>query len=248
MTLGSASQDRGTSARTLQAVLFDLDGTLLENHMEVFLPHYFRLLSTEVAEWMPPKVFIEHLLRATNAMIENDRSRRNVDAFEAAFYPLGGKSRDELAPLFDRFYVERFPSLRQYTQAKPEARLVVQRAFDLGYAVVIATNPLFPARAVTERLEWAEVADFPYRLVTSYENSSAAKPNPQYFEEIAETLGVPLGACLVVGDEAADMVSASVGCTTFLVPGPATHLDPDVPAPAYRGTLGEVIQVLERGH
>jgi len=43
----------------------------------------------------------------------------------------------------------------------PEARSVVQAVFDAGYDVVIATNPLFPDTAIRQRMEWADVAEFP---------------------------------------------------------------------------------------
>jgi len=225
---------------SIQAILFDLDGTLLENDMNVFLPHYFQRLSARVDHILPTNAFLNELMRATRAMLENDGRATNEEVFSAAFYPLAGHTREELEPVFIDFYRNDFPALQQYARRKPEARQVVRSAFDLGYDVVIATNPLFPALAIEERLRWAGVADFPYHLVTTYENSRACKPNLLYFEEIAEKLGRPAEACLVVGDEDMDMVAARLGCTTFLVPSPRTDLGPEIPEPNYRGTLAEV--------
>ena len=51
-----------------QAILFDLDGTLLDSNMENFLPHYFSRLAARVAHIAPPKAFIAHLLAATEFM------------------------------------------------------------------------------------------------------------------------------------------------------------------------------------
>ena len=110
--------------------------------------------------------------------------------------------------------------------------------------MVIATNPLFPATAIEQRLEWAGVADFPYRLVTTFENSRAAKPNLLYFEQILETIGRLAEESLVVGDEDMDMVAAHLGCPTFLVPGPRTKLSPTTPKPTYRGTLMDLGRLL----
>ena len=144
------------------------------------------------------------------------------------------------------FYANDFPALRQYTRRKPQARQVVQQAFDLGFDVVIATNPLFPATAIEQRLEWAGVADFPYRLVTTYENSRACKPNLLYFEHILETIGHRADACLVVGDEDMDMVAAHLGCVTFHILPPKHRgkdrgrLDSTTPEPTYRGTLADL--------
>ncbi len=235
----------------IRAILFDLDGTLLDSNMDVFLPHYFKMLSARVAHIAPPDEFVSRLMQASNAMADNDGRATNEEVFAAAFYPLAGHSRQELEPIFLDFYANDFPSLRQYTRRKPQARQVVQQAFDLGFDVVIATNPLFPATAIEQRMAWAGVADFPYRLVTTYENSRACKPNPLYFEHILETIGCHAETCLVVGDEDVDMVAAHLGCATFhirpLKPGSEDRgkLDPATPEPTYRGTLADLGALLE---
>lgn len=230
---------------SIQAILFDLDGTLLDNDMDVFLPHYFELLTARVAHILPADRFIAHLMQATEIMMANDGRATNEEVFAAAFYPLAGRSRREVEPVLMAFYAEDFPKLRRYTRRKPQARRAVQQAFDLGCDVVVATNPLFPATAVQQRLEWAGVADFQYQLVTTYENSRAAKPNLRYFEQILETIDCPPGAALVVGDEDMDMVAAHLGCHTFLVPGPRTDLSPTTPEPAHRGTLADLNALLK---
>jgi FMN phosphatase YigB (HAD superfamily) len=112
--------------------------------------------------------------------------------------------------------------------------------------VVIATNPLFPATAIQQRMAWAGVDGFPYRLVTTYENSRATKPNLLYYQQILEAIGQPPQACLMVGDEDMDMVAAHLGCHTFLVPGPRTELDPTTPEPTYRGSLADLVTLFGR--
>ena len=77
-----------------QAILFDLDGTLLDSNMENFLPHYFARLAARVTDIAPPKAFIAHLLAATEHMLANDgRVTTNEEVFAAAFYPFAGHSR-----------------------------------------------------------------------------------------------------------------------------------------------------------
>jgi FMN phosphatase YigB (HAD superfamily) len=230
---------------TFKAVFFDLDGTLLDSKMETFLSPYLKLISARIAHVMPPQQFVAELLRATEMMLANDGQVTNEELFAAAFYPAIGRSRAEMEPIFEAFYAEDFPVLQQYTKRKPEARPVVQRVFDLGYDVAVTTNPLFPATAVMQRLAWAGVDDFPYRLVTSYENSRYCKPNPRYFEDVAGRLGHPTGACLVVGDEDMDMAGALAGCPTFLVQSASTQAVSGMPAPTYRGALEDVLALLE---
>jgi FMN phosphatase YigB (HAD superfamily) len=229
----------------IKAILFDLDGTLLDSNMDTFLPMYLKAVSARVADLMPPKQFIAHLLAATEAMAANDGRATNAEVFWAAFQLLVGRARAELEPIFDEFYAVDFPQLRAVTRCKPEARPVVQLANALGYDTVIATNPLFPDTAVRQRMEWAGVADLPYKLVTTYENSRYAKPNLRYYDDICAHLGYPPTKCLVVGDEHFDMVAANIGCLTYLVPGPATALLAETPEPTYRGTLSELAELLE---
>ena len=226
--------------QSIRAILFDLDGTLLDNDMEVFLPPYFEMLTARMAPVVSREQFLDHLMRATEAMMANDGRATNEEVFATAFYPLNGRSREELEPVFEGFYAEDFPKLQRYTRRKPYARPVVEQAFGLGCDVIIATNPLFPATAVQQRLAWAGVEDFPYRLVTTYENSRAAKPNLRYFEDILKAIARPAEAALVVGDEDMDMVAGHLGCPTFLVPGSRTNLDPSTPEVTYRGTLADV--------
>lgn len=229
----------------IRAILFDLDGTLLDSNMEYFLPHYFQRLSARMTHLASPKAFIAHLLRATEVMTANDGRATNEEVFAAAFYPFAGRSRAELEPIFLDFYAHDFPKLQEVTRRRPEARSVVQLAFASGYDVAIATNPLFPETAIRQRLAWAGVADFPYKLVTTYENSRYCKPNHSYWAAICAHLGHPPEACLVVGDEHMDMVAACIGCPTYLVPGPATALRPDTPEPTYRGALVDLAALLE---
>jgi FMN phosphatase YigB (HAD superfamily) len=157
----------------LKAILFDLDGTLLDNNLEIFLSRYFKRLAGWVNHLVPPELFIACLQQASQTMIANEGQDTNEEVFARAFYPLIGQSRQEMEPIFAEFYAQDFPHLQPYTRCKPEARQVVQKAFDLGYDVVIATNPLFPATAIEQRIAWAGVQDFPYKLVTTYENSRA---------------------------------------------------------------------------
>jgi FMN phosphatase YigB (HAD superfamily) len=226
------------------AVLLDLDGTLLDNHMATFLPHYFERLAARVSHLVPANQFTRHLLEASGAMLSNDGRISNEEAFARAFFPLAGHSREELEPIFDVFYRNDFPSLQRHTRRKPEARALVEAAFQSGAAVVIATNPLFPATAITQRLEWAGVADYPYDLVTTYENSRACKPNLLYFELVLEAIGQSAASSIVIGDEDMDMVAAHLGCTTFLVPGPSTELSPTTPQPTWRGSLVDAAVLL----
>jgi FMN phosphatase YigB (HAD superfamily) len=228
----------------LSAVLFDLDGTLLGNDMDQFLPHYFERLAGRMAQFLPARQFTAALMSATGVMLKNEGPLTNEEAFAAAFYPLMPASRAELEPVFLSFYTHEFPSLQTYTQKVPGAREAVQAAIGAGCAAVVSTNPLFPLVAIEHRMSWAGVADLPFALVTSYENSHACKPSLAYYQEILDTIGCDAGRVLVVGNEPLDMVAARLGCRTFLVEGSSTKESPDMPKPTYRGSLTDLTSLL----
>ncbi len=233
----------------IKAILFDLDGTLIENPMDRFLPPYFELLGQELAHLLPPKHLIVELIRCTNHVISHpDPTRTNEEAFWALFTETTGLSREEIQPILDRFYEERFPTLASFTTPKPEAREVVQTAFDRGYAVVIATNPVFPRRAIEHRLAWAGVPvnEFPYALITSYENMHACKPHAAYYQEILRAIGREPEEAVMVGDEAMDMAARTIGVRTFWVHGSSPKVPPP-PLAERHGTLADFGQLLRNG-
>jgi FMN phosphatase YigB (HAD superfamily) len=188
--------------QTIRAVLFDLDDTLLENSVDRFLKAYFALLTPHMAHLVPPEKFISALIRATHAMVQNsDPAITNQQAFINDFFPGVGRTAAEMMPLFDDFYAVQFDKLRSLTRPNPAAREAVQTALDSGCDVVIATNPIFPETAIRQRMAWAGVSDFPFKLITSFEIMHAAKPDSRYYAEILALIGRSPDECIMVGDD-----------------------------------------------
>lgn len=235
-------------SQRIRAILFDLDDTLLENNMDRFLKGYFGLLAPHMAQFVPPAKFMSALLASTRVMVENaDPTVTNQQAFVADFFPRVGRTMEEMMPAFDDFYATQFGQLRSLTRTRPEARAVVQSAFDAGLDVVVATNPLFPETAVRQRMEWAGVADFPFQLVTSYEVVHACKPYPRYYTEMVERIGHKPAECVMVGDDWGNDVAPSIQAGLH-----AYWLNEDAPLPEAfnplaRGTLASFGRWLSEG-
>lgn len=228
----------------LKAILFDLDGTLIDVDLNQFIPGYLKLLANSIAHLIPPKKMVPAMLKASEFVNKNDGKITNEEAFSKAFFPVEGYQRDEIQPLFDEFYKEVFKKLQKFTKKKPEAQKVVQAAFNNNYKVVIATTPVLPLTAIEQRLEWAGIGDFPYDLITCIENSYATKPNLLYYQLIFKYLKLSAKECIMVGDEDKDMVCANLGSKTFLVNSSNTNLSPNTPEPTYRGSLRDIINIL----
>jgi FMN phosphatase YigB (HAD superfamily) len=233
------------SSVSFQAVLFDLDDTLLYNNMEgAFLKAYFALLTEYARPLCASQELMGALTRATKAIVCNQDpyGPTNEQAFAAVFAPSLGRPWGELKAFFARFYEDCFPELQVHARAHPEARQTVQACLDAGYQVVIATNPLFPARAIEHRMAWAGVDDLPFALVTTYENMHTCKPAPAYYIEIAHRIDVACSDCLMVGNDAVRDIAPAreAGMHTFLADEWVTNTEPGITADR-KGTLSELV-------
>lgn len=226
----------------IRTLLFDLDDTLLGNNMDTFLPRYFALLGEYARPlFADSRRFLAELLAGTQAMIRNtDRSRTNRDVFWQVFAERTGLDPASTEAFFDRFYEEAFPALQSATQPRPVAARIVAAALDAGYQVAVATNPLFPVRAIEHRLAWAglPVDTYDFTFVTSYENMHATKPHPAYYAELLCTLGAEAAETLMVGDDWKNDVepAASLGIHAYWV-APGGSLPPDSSLIQASGTL-----------
>jgi FMN phosphatase YigB (HAD superfamily) len=185
-------------------LLLDLDDTLLGNSMDSFLPAYLRSLCEHLAPFIPAEKLVSTLMSGTQAMLDNDMPDKALkEVFDQAFYPVLGIQEADYIQRFDSFYSDEFSKLQQLTQFRPEAVSMIEEAFNRGYNVAIATNPLFPMTAIQQRLEWAGLSPeiYPFLLIPSYETFHFAKPNTAFFTESLAKLGWPAGPVVMVGDD-----------------------------------------------
>jgi HAD superfamily hydrolase (TIGR01549 family) len=235
----------------IEAVLFDLDDTLLGNNMEKFIPPYFDMLGNHMAPRYPKDKFLQALLAGTDAMIANqDTAVSNRDAFWQTFEQLTGQGADELEDYIQIFYEEQFPQLEQVTEYRPIAADLIKTCLEQSWQVVIATNPLFPRIAIEHRLAWAgvPVTEYPYALLTAYENMSATKPHSAYYQQILEKLGCGAETAVMVGNDWANDIepAAAVGLQTYWVTDNG-ETPPDPTLVTAHGSLTELHQRLQAG-
>jgi HAD superfamily hydrolase (TIGR01549 family) len=192
-----------------------------------FLEAYFSKLGAYVSKVVDPDILLPALLVATKQMVANRLPNRTLqEEFDVSFFPAIKQKREELQHLFDTFYQEVFPTIKNTTKAKPEAVEMVEEALSRGYRVGIATNPLFPRSAIVQRLSWAGLPEdkYPFILIPSYETFHFSKPNPAYFIEFLANIGRPDEPVLMVGDDLInDIVAAKqAGIATYWL-----NRDPD---------------------
>jgi len=200
-------------------ILFDLDGTLLEMRTEPFVQQYLVELGKYIGDRYDVKTLLGIIWDATKAMIMNlDPAKTNEQVFMDYFLEKSGLNKEEIWPIFEGFYRDVFPTLSHLTFPSPFGKKLVEAAKAQGYRVAVATNPVFPRDAIHSRLAWLELKPEDFDLVTVYEESHFTKPNPAYFQEVCDRLGVSPSACIMVGNHMQeDMVASKLGMKTFLV-------------------------------
>ena len=76
-----------------KALLFDLDGTLLDLDMETFLPAYFQALTRRFGQLVDPQQFVDHLVASTAVMMASKiRKKPMRKSLWPTLFPVSGLS------------------------------------------------------------------------------------------------------------------------------------------------------------
>ena len=202
-----------------KAILFDLDGTLLPMDQEVFVKDYLGRMAIFLApHGYDPQSLIKAVWAGTGAMVKNDGKAKNEDVFWQVFNSAVGRDAKQDLALFEEFYRTEFQKAKDSCGFNPAAVEAIRQIKDMGYRLILATKPLFPAIATHSRARWAGLNPEDFELVTTYENSRFCKPNPDYYREILGKIALDGSQCLMVGNDVGeDMIAGTLGMKTFLL-------------------------------
>lgn len=203
----------------LKAVLFDLDGTLLPMNQDAFTRGYFKSLAQKLLPHGYEKdALVAGIWHGTAAMVRNDGSCSNEEAFWKDFVQSFGEKALQDKPLFEEFYEKDFQQARELCGYTPKAASAVNLIWEMGRRVALATNPIFPAVATESRIRWAGLDPADFELYTTYENIGFCKPNLDYYREILRRMNLNAQDCLMVGNDVdEDMVASHIGMPVFLL-------------------------------
>lgn len=202
----------------IRAILFDLDGTLLPMDQDIFIKAYFGGLTKKMISYYQPTELINAIWTGTMAMVKNDGSMTNEDRWWQSFCSTYGADARAREGELEDFYKNEFEAVRGVCGFAPQSREIIDLCKQGGFRVVLATNPIFPAVATRARIRWAGLEWDDFELVTTYENSSYCKPNPDYYREILKKIGLDASECVMVGNDVhEDMIASSLGMRVFLL-------------------------------
>ena len=229
-----------------QAILFDMDGTLVPMDTDAFTKGYFKLLFRKLSRHgLDGAQFAKNMWAGVSAMVGNDGAATNEDRFWQVFCQLTGVDKDTINADCLEFYGNEFQQARQFTGENPLAAEAVRLAREKAGKVILATNPMFPMVGQQTRMGWVGLKPSDFDLVTAYEYERFCKPNPMYYTSICQRMGLNPAQCLMIGnDENEDMYAGTqAGLNCWLV------TDWMIPCQAHpwngpKGSFEETVQML----
>jgi FMN phosphatase YigB (HAD superfamily) len=202
----------------LNTILFDLDGTLLPMDLKAFEKLYFGAMAGYLSDLIGPQELVKNIWASTNVMIQNIEDKTNEEVFLEDFKTRVNGDLEVYKDRFDKFYDTEFFKAKA---AVAESKLMQQSVRFLkekGYKLVIATNPLFPLKAIHHRIRWAGFEPSEFEYITSYEQNRYCKPQLKFYEEILKDIDKKSEECMMVGNDVQeDIIAGKLGLKTFLI-------------------------------
>ena len=234
---------------SIKHILFDLDGTLLLMVQDEFVRFYMPLLAKAYLKKgveMDRKGFIGAVWKGYEAMVKNDGSKTNREAFWSyidEFLPLSVEESEAIA---DAFYEDEFNQAKCTTQPTPLSDMVIKEAKKKGIEVYLATNPIFPRCATMNRIDWAGLDPEDFKIITTYEDHVYCKPNPEYFRQILEQFELDPSECLMVGNDVEeDLAIRALGVPVFLITDTMENKK-NLPIDSeYQGSMEELLEFVK---
>lgn len=218
-------------------ILFDLDGTLLPLNMKDFMELYFHEMGLKLKNLIDPKILVKYVLEATDTMVETVDGRTNEMVFMEKFGELTGREKLPLfQQSFNEFYDEGFLKVQNSTSTNAAIQQSIPLLKAKGYHLILATNPLFPEKAIHHRIKWAGFQPEDFQYITSYERNHYCKPKPQFYQEILTETNKQPEQCLMVGNDVQeDLIAGSLGLKTYLITNHLIHRTPNQICCDYQG-------------
>ena len=222
-TAGSAGID--SRFATVEVVLFDLDGTLIDT-IDMILASMRHATTEVLGEALPDEVLLHNVGVPLRAQM-TEFSPEHAEELLVSYRAHNAIVHDDL--------VAEYPG----TEAGLEALTTA------GYRLAIVTSKSKPV--AMRGLEHYGLEHF-FEAVVAYEDTEIHKPEPEPLLEAARRMGVPIELCAYVGDSPHDINAAIAAgavpvaalwgpfAERVLEPGPAVAL----------GSIGELAGVLSK--
>lgn len=171
--------------RNAAAILFDLDGVLIDSYHA-----WFDLVNAARRAFGRPPIDLAAFDAGWGQGLEADAERY-----------FDGMSVERLGRYFDDHFMDHAERVSEM----PDARATLARLRDRGVPVAVVTNT---PRAIAAGILSALGLDAFVGVLVGADEVERAKPAPDLLEEACRRLGVAPGACVMVGDSTFDRDAA----------------------------------------
>ncbi|MDD4504721.1 MAG: HAD family hydrolase [Clostridiaceae bacterium] len=220
----------------IDTILFDLDGTLLPMDMQKFTEIYFHQMGHMFKDMIDSKLLAKYIWTATEEMVGNTEYKTNEEVFMNKFSELIGGDISKYTERFDNFYDTLFHKTKEAVQSQSLINESIAILKEKHYNLVVATNPMFPRKAIHHRIGWAglDLKDFEY--ITSYEDNHYCKPQLHFYKEVLDIIGKRPEQCMMVGNDVQeDLIALKLGIKTFLIRNYMIHRTQETIDSTYEG-------------
>ncbi len=218
MTAGERSPARGhtRAPRSIEAVIFDLDGTIIDTQRN------YRLSDSEFLR--------RHGLPNDDSMLDRMTGRGNRMIHKLLVEEFGfSRSLDDMLDEKVQIYLDMGTD---NVAVFPEMLRLIEELRDRGLPLAVASGS---TRQIIDRMLDAFDLGKYFDATVSADEIGSGKPEPDVFLEAARLLGAPPEACLVVEDAAPGIEAArAAGMLSVAVP---FNSDPPLPPPFHQADL-----------
>lgn len=208
---------------SLQAILFDVDGTLAETERDGHRPAFNQAFADAGLDWHWDEVLYGKLLAVTGG---KERIRHFAERYapQVAARPDFPALVQQLHAAKTRHYVDIVNA--GALPLRPGIAALIQAARQAGIRLAIATttspenvDALLRASLAAESTDWFEV-------IGAGDIVPAKKPAPDIYLWVLERLGLPAAACVAIEDSANGLHAArAAGLRTVVTVGEYTRSD-----------------------
>lgn len=234
--------------RLIEAVVFDMYGTLVENTSDLWMGTFDEICATQGLSiagstlwdyWKPIEMQFrkDRLQVDTNGRPTPFKTYREAwrEAFERSFkyFGAGDPNLASEKSILDQGVRDLFPEVRNVLETLRSVSYL--KIGLLSNADNDALIPLLNRHGLS------------FDAILTSETAQSYKPMPEPFYRVAEMLDVSLEACIYVGDTQFDDVlgGRNAGMNTAMLMRDRLTLDPSLPTPDYQlGDLNDLLEIV----
>jgi len=196
----------------IQAILVDLDGTLLDSAPELAKAAN-RMLCDLAHPIVPQELLMSYIGNGLSWLVKRALTGDMHAEPDAALF-------QQAMPIFDKHYAEFLLQSKLYTGVIEGLNAMKAADFRMG----CITNKA--ARFTGPLLKGLGLSDY-FEIVLSGDSLPEKKPHPMPLLYAANFLGIPAARVLMIGDSKNDVIAArAAGCPVFCVPYGYNHGKP----------------------